>query len=336
MFNKTYFLMKKNIAVIMGGYSSEHDISVKSGTTVFNHIDSNLYNPYKVIIDKDNWNLVTSDGVNYPIDREHFNCTVNDVEINFELVFVMIHGTPGEDGVIQKYFDNLNIPYTGPSSEVALLTFNKKSCVEFARKNNIRTANSILIKENTDFSYEKIGEELKFPLFVKANNSGSSYGISKVYNREELIYAIDKSFGYDNEVLIEEFLDGKEVSVGVMYFQNEIKVFGISEIVSKNDFFDYEAKYEGNHEVISPARLNNQQKLNVEKASKNLYKKLKMTGFSRSDFIFIGDQPYLLEINSIPGMTEESIFPKQVKMNGISLENLFTYIIDDTLTKFEK
>ena len=193
-----------------------------------------------------------------------------------------------------------------------------------------------MINRDSNLEIENIEENLNYPLFVKANNSGSSYGISKVYNREELIYAIDKSFGYDNEVLIEEFLDGKEVSVGVMYFQNEIKVFGISEIVSKNDFFDYEAKYEGNHEVISPARLNNQQKLNVEKASKNLYKKLKMTGFSRSDFIFIGDEPYLLEINSIPGMTEESIFPKQVKMNGISLENLFTYIINDTLTRFEK
>ena len=199
----------------------------------------------------------------------------------------------------------------------------------------LNVAKSILINRNSNLEIENIEENLNYPLFVKANNSGSSYGISKAYNREELIYAIDKSFGYDNEVLIEEFLDGKEVSVGVMYFQNEIKVFGISEIVSKNDFFDYEAKYEGNHEVISPARLNNQQKLNVEKASKNLYKKLKMTGFSRTDFIFIGDEPYLLEINSIPGMTEESIFPKQVKMNGISLENLFTYIIDDTLTKFE-
>ena len=212
----------------------------------------------------------------------------------------------------------------------------KKKCNDFAKKNGFNVAKSKLINRDSNLEIENIEENLNYPLFVKANNSGSSYGISKVYNREELIYAIDKSFGYDNEVLIEEFLDGKEVSVGVMYFQNEIKVFGISEIVSKNDFFDYEAKYEGNHEVISPARLNNQQKLNVEKASKNLYKKLKMTGFSRSDFIFIGDEPYLLEINSIPGMTEESIFPKQVKMNGISLENLFTYIIDDTLTKFEK
>ena len=248
----------------------------------------------------------------------------------------MVHGSPGEDGIIQNYFAKLNIPFTGPTADVAKLTFDKKKCTDFAKKNGFNVAKSKLINRDSNLEIENIEENLNYPLFVKANNSGSSYGISKVYNREELIYAIDKSFGYDNEVLIEEFLDGKEVSVGVMYFQNEIKVFGISEIVSKNDFFDYEAKYEGNHEVISPARLNNQQKLNVEKASKNLYKKLKMTGFSRTDFIFIGDEPYLLEINSIPGMTEESIFPKQVKMNGISLENLFTYIIDDTLTKFEK
>ena len=328
--------MKKNVAVLMGGYSSEHDISVKSGNTVYNNINTNNFIPFKIIVEKENWNLINNDDLKYPISKDDFSVKIDGKKIKFDIAFIMIHGSPGEDGIIQNYFAKLNIPFTGPTADVAKLTFDKKKCTDFAKKNGFNVAKSILINRNSNLEIENIEENLNYPLFVKANNSGSSYGISKAYNREELIYAIDKSFGYDNEVLIEEFLDGREVSVGVMYFQNEIKVFGISEIVSKNDFFDYEAKYEGNHEVISPARLNNQQKLNVEKASKNLYKKLKMTGFSRTDFIFIGDEPYLLEINSIPGMTEESIFPKQVKMNGISLENLFTYIIDDTLTKFEK
>ena len=328
--------MKKNIAVLMGGYSSEHEISVQSGTTVFNHIDSNTYNAYKVIIKEKDWNLFTVDGTRYPINKEKFNCIVNNEEINFDLVFIMIHGTPGEDGIIQKYFDNLDIPYTGPSSEVALLTFNKKDCIEFARKNNVKTAKSILLNKNTNISFEKIEKELGFPLFVKANNSGSSFGISKVYNSKKLKIAIKKSFDFDEQVLIEQFLDGMEVSVGVMNYNNEVKVFGITEIVTSNDFFDYEAKYEGIHEEITPARITKIQKEKVEKVAKDIYIKLNMNGFSRSDFIFIKDEPYLLEVNSIPGMTEHSIFPKQVKMNNISLKKLFSFMIEDTLKKFKR
>ena len=328
--------MKKNVAVIMGGYSSEHDISVLSGTTVFNHIDKTLYNAYKVIVDKNNWNLITKDGMNHSLSKDKFSCDVNGTEIKFDIIFIMIHGTPGEDGIIQKYFDKLCIPYTGPSSEVALLTFNKKDCIEFAKKNNIKTAKSILINKSGNISYEEIEKELNFPLFVKANSSGSSYGISKVYNVKELEIAVKKSFKFDEEVLVEQFLNGKEVSVGVMNYENEIKVFGITEIITTNDFFDYEAKYEGKHEEISPARINKIQKENVEMAAIDLYSKLNMKGFSRSDFIFIEDDPYLLEVNSIPGMTEHSIFPKQVKMNNISLKKLFTFMIDDTLKNFKK
>ena len=336
MFSKTYFFMKKNIAVLMGGYSSEHEISVQSGTTVFNHIDSNTYNAYKVIIKEKDWNLFTVDGTRYPINQEKFNCIVNNEEINFDLVFIMIHGTPGEDGIIQKYFNKLGIPYTGPSPEVALLTFNKKDCIEFARKNNVKTAKSILLNKNTNISFEKIEKELGFPLFVKANNSGSSFGISKVYNSKKLKIAIKKSFDFDEQVLIEQFLDGMEVSVGVMNYNDEVKVFGITEIVTSNDFFDYEAKYEGIHEEITPARITKIQKEKVEKVAKDIYIKLNMNGFSRSDFIFIKDEPYLLEVNSIPGMTEHSIFPKQVKMNNISLKKLFSFMIEDTLKKFKR
>ena len=274
--------------------------------------------------------------MNHSLSKDKFSCDVNGIEIKFDIIFIMIHGTPGEDGIIQKYFDKLGIPYTGPSSEVALLTFNKKDCIEFAKKNNIKTAKSILINKSGNISYEEIEKELNFPLFVKANSSGSSYGISKVYNVKELEIAVKKSFEFDDEVLVEQFLNGKEVSVGVMNYENEIKVFGITEIITTNDFFDYEAKYEGKHEEISPARINKIQKKNVEMAAIDLYSKLNMKGFSRSDFIFIEDDPYLLEINSIPGMTEHSIFPKQVKMNNISLKKLFTFMIDDTLKNFKK
>jgi len=331
MFNKTYFLMKKNVAIVMGGYSSEHDISVKSGNTVFDNINCKLFNPYKVIISNESWDLVDSNNIKYPIAKDKFNTKIDGLEINFDIAFIMIHGTPGEDGIIQKYFEKLKIPYTGPSSDVASLTFNKKNCIEFANKNNIKTAKSKLIKSNSDSTINEILKILNFPLFVKANGSGSSYGISKVFNKKELKDAIKNSLEFDKEVLVEEFLNGKEVSVGVMNFKDEIKVFGISEIITSNDFFDYEAKYEGKSKDITPANLTDNQISNVKKAAINLYKKLNMSGFSRSDFIFIEDDPFLLEINSIPGMTEYSIFPKQVKMNGISLKELFTFMIENSL-----
>ena len=320
----------------MGGYSKEHEISLKSGNTVFNNIDTNFYNVYKLIINKKKWIIHTLEGESYPISKEKFTCLINDVEIKFDLVFNMIHGSPGEDGIIQKYFDKLNIPYTGPSSDVAQLTFNKSNSIDFARKINIKTAKSILINKDSNISFYNIEKDLGLPLFVKANNSGSSFGISKVYTIKDLEIAIKKSFHFDDEVLIEQFLNGKEVSVGVMYFNGKIKVFGITEITTSNDFFDYEAKYYGKSEEITPAILNKIQKEKVEKITKELYKKFKMKGFSRVDFIIIENEPYFLEINSIPGMSDESIFPKQVLMNNISLKNLFSYMIEDTLKNFKK
>ena len=219
--------MKKNVAVLMGGYSSEHDISVKSGNTVYNNINTNNFIPFKIIVEKENWNLINNDDLKYPISKDDFSVKIDGKKIKFDIAFIMIHGSPGEDGIIQNYFAKLNIPFTGPTADVAKLTFDKKKCTDFAKKNGFNVAKSKLINRDSNLEIENIEENLNYPLFVKANNSGSSYGISKAYNREELIYAIDKSFGYDNEVLIEEFLDGKEVSVGVKYFQNEIKVFGI-------------------------------------------------------------------------------------------------------------
>lgn len=320
----------------MGGYSKEYEISLKSGNTVFNNIDTKFYNAYKLIVNKKKWIIHTLEGESYPISKEKFTCLMNDVEIKFDIVFNMIHGTPGEDGIIQKYFDKLKIPYTGPSSDVAQLTFNKKNSVEFARKINIKTAKSILINKESNISFYNIEKNLGLPLFIKANNSGSSYGISKVHSMKDLGIAIKKSFKFDDEVLIEQFLDGREVSVGVMYFKGKIKVFGITEIITSNDFFDYEAKYYGKSEEITPAKLNKIQKERIEKITKKIYKKFRMRGFSRVDFIIIENEPFFLEINSIPGMSDESIFPKQVKMNNISLKNLFSYMIEDTLKNFKK
>ena len=323
--------MKKNVAVLMGGYSSEHEISVLSGNTVFSNIDCNLYNPYKVIIDSESWNLIDSKNKKFPIQKDTFNLAVDGKEINFDIVFIMVHGTPGEDGIIQKYFEKLQIPYTGPSSDVASLTFDKKKCTDFAKKNNIKTAKSELITKNSNTSIDDIHKKLNFPLFVKANNSGSSYGISKVYNRRGLSSAIKKSFQFDREVLIEEFLNGKEVSVGVMNYKNEIKVFGITEIVTTNDFFDYEAKYEGKHKDFTPAKINMKLEYMLKNQAEEIYRILKIPGFSRIDFIVESNIIYFLEINTIPGMTNQSIFPKQVALKNIKLKDLFTEIIQNKL-----
>ena len=328
--------MKKNVAVLMGGYSSEYDISIKSGQVVLDNLDKELYLAFKIVIRSDEWIYLDNDNNKFKISKDDFSVQIKNKKIKFDIAFIIVHGSPGEDGLLQSYFDLIGIPYTGCSAYTSALTFNKKDCISVLQKYNIPSAKSINLNLGDDINEDMITKTIGLPCFVKANKSGSSFGVFKVYNKEDLKRSIENSFKIDNEVLVEAFLDGIEVSVGVMNYRNNVEVFGITQLVSDNDFFDYEAKYQGKHEEISPARLSEIQKTNVENAAIKIYKNLNMSGFSRSDFIFIGDDPYLLEVNSIPGMTEESIFPKQVKMNGISLKELFTYMIENTLVKFKK
>ena len=239
-----------------------------------------------------------------------------------------IHGSPGENGLIQSYFELKNIPYTGCDPYTSALTFNKRDCLSVLEKYNIPTANSFHINKNENFKIESIIQKVGLPCFVKANRSGSSFGVFKVYEENELKKSINKALDYDDEVLIESFLDGIEVSVGVMNYQNKVKVFGITEIITENDFFDYDAKYNGNSKEITPANISEKQKQIVTNLSIKIYKKLGMKGFTRSEFIIINDIAYFLEINSIPGMTNESIFPKQAQTSGISITQLCDEIIN--------
>jgi len=322
--------MKKNIAVVMGGYSSEYKISLKSGAVVCENLDKSAYNIYAVHIFKDRWVLV-NDKIEYLIDKHDFSATIDGEKITFDCVFNAIHGAPGEDGQLLSYFELLDIPHTSAPSYQMAITFNKRDCLSIVKPYSIKTAESFYLNLGDKIDENAIIQKVGLPCFVKANKAGSSFGISKVYKKEDLIKAIENSFKEDNEIIIESFLDGKEVSVGVINYKGKTTVLPITEIVSENDFFDYEAKYQGKSQEITPARLTDIEEKNVRKTAKKVYEILQMKGFSRSEYILIDNEPYMIEMNTVPGMTTESILPQQAKEAGISLKNLFGNAIEMAL-----
>ncbi|SEB42875.1 D-alanine-D-alanine ligase [Maribacter dokdonensis] len=324
--------MKKNIAIIMGGYSSEYKISLKSGNVVYNYLDKEKFNLYRIHIFKDRWVHVDDNEKETPIDRNNFSIPLNGTSVTFDCIFNAIHGSPGEDGLMQAYFELLGLKHTSCDFYQAALTFNKRDLLSVLKPYGIKAAPSYYLNLGDDINENEIIEKVKLPCFVKANKSGSSYGITKVYEAKDLKSAIETAYKEDDEIIIEGFLEGTEVSVGVLKLKGETTVFPITEIVSENDFFDYEAKYEGKSQEITPARINDTQLKNVTQASKKIYDVLKMTGFSRSEFIFIGDEPYLLEMNTTPGLTTESILPQQAKEAGIDLGMLFEHAITEALS----
>ena len=323
--------MKKNVAILSGGYSREFDVSIQSGDVIYENIDRNKYSPFKIVIKKDSWLYHSSDGEKIAVNKEDFSIKIGKKRINFDVIIIMIHGSPGEDGILQSYFDLLDIPYTGCDSYTSSLTFNKRDCISVLNKYNIPTAKSVHVNGSDIIEPTQIIDELGLPCFVKANKSGSSFGVFKVHSVSELSSAIKKAFEFDNEILIESFLEGTEVSVGVMKYKNETVVFGITELISENDFFDYDAKYHGQSQEITPANISTVQRKNVSEIAVKIYNKLGIKGISRSEFIFVDQTPHFLELNSIPGMTNESIFPKQAKNIGISIKEIIDELIEQTL-----
>lgn len=322
--------MKKNIGIAMGGYSSEYQISLKSGQVVCEHLNPELYAIYPLHILKEKWVCVI-DGTEHPINKGDFTVEINSQTITFDCIFNAIHGTPGEDGHLQGYLAMLNIPHTSCPMYQAALTFNKRDLLATLKPFGIKSAPSFYLNKGQVVDAKLIREKVGLPCFVKANKAGSSFGVSKVYKEEELEKAIDISFKEDDEIIIESFLDGTEVSVGVIRYQGEVKVLPITEIVSENDFFDYQAKYEGKSKEITPARISEQMTKTISAIAKNIYEILKMEGFSRSEFIIVDDVPYLLEMNTIPGLTTESILPQQASTAGISLDDLFGNAVEEAL-----
>jgi D-alanine-D-alanine ligase len=327
--------MKKNIAIIMGGFSSEVDISLTSGSVVYKHIDREKYTPFAIHILKDKWVYVDENENEFPIDKNDFSVTVNNQKTTFDCVFNAIHGTPGEDGKILSYFDLIGLKHTSAPFYQMALTFNKRDTLSVVKHYGIPTANSIYLNQGDVINTDKIIAKVGLPCFIKPNNAGSSFGISKAYNADEILTGIQKAYKEDTEILIESFLDGTEVSVGVIQYKGETIVLPITEITTDNDFFDYEAKYEGKSEEITPARLTETDATKVRAIAKKVYKILNMSGFSRSEYILVNGEPHFLEMNTVPGLTEESLLPQQANEAGISLQELFSNVLETSLVKKE-
>jgi len=323
--------MKKNIAIIMGGYSSEYQISLKSGNVVYNTLDKNKYKAFRIHIFKEKWVYVNDENQEFPIDKNDFSFTENGIKVTFDCVFNAIHGSPGEDGFMQGYFNLLQIPHTSCGMYQANVTFNKRDCLSVLKPYGILCAESYYLNEGDEINHKAIIDKVGLPCFVKANKAGSSFGISKVHKIEDLDNAIKVAFKEDDEIIIESFLNGTEVSVGVITYKGKTTVLPITEIVSENDFFDYEAKYLGKSQEITPARISKTQEALVRAEAKKVYEILKMKGFTRSEFIFKDEKPHLLEVNTVPGLTEASILPQQAAAAGISTEELYSNAIEEAL-----
>lgn len=317
----------------MGGYSSEYKISLTSGNVVYQNLDKTKFKGYRIHIFKEKWVYVDDNDAEFPIDKNDFSVTVNNEKIIFDCVFNAIHGTPGEDGLMQAYFELLGIPQNSCDYYQAALTFNKRDLLSVLKPYGIKSATSYYLNLGDEIRQDEILEKVGLPCFVKPNKSGSSFGISKVKTKDELLFAIANAYKEDNEIIIESFLDGTEVSVGVINYKGETVVLPITEIVSENDFFDYEAKYLGKSQEITPARISEDIAEKIRAVAKKAYTILKMSGFSRSEFIIVDGEPFMLEMNTIPGLTTESLIPQQAKAAGISLEDLFTNSIELVLQR---
>lgn len=325
---------KKNVAVVMGGYSDEYKVSLKSGQLIFDTLDRDLYNVYKVIILKDEWYFLDDRGEKSPINKADFSVDLESgYTIHFDVCFNIIHGKPGENGELQAYWDTIGQKYTGCDFYQSALTFNKKDTLAVLSKYGIPSAKSIYLRKGDDINVQNIVDELGLPCFVKPNQSGSSLGISKVKDVSEFQKAFELAFAEDDEILIESFLDGMEVSVGVVDFEGKTIVLGITEIVPKKEFFDYEAKYEGASEEITPARIDDEIRHKVESTAKKAYESLGMSGFSRSEYIIMNGTPYMLEMNTNPGFSPASILPQQAKIYGISIKDLCGNEVEKALNK---
>ncbi|MEO0038003.1 MAG: hypothetical protein RIQ59_1214 [Bacteroidota bacterium] len=310
-----------NVAVVMGGYSDESVISLRSGQLILNSLEKSKFTPFEIHILLNDWYCLL-DGIKYPIDKSDFSFSKDNQKIKFEVAVNTIHGTPGEDGHMQAYWELVDLPYTGCNFYQSALTFNKRDTLSVLSKFNIPKANSIYVTKGDLIDGNQVAAELGLPFFVKPNQSGSSLGVSMVSILEDFQKALDFAFAEDNDILIESYLNGREVSVGVLKYQGETKVLGITEILSQNSFFDYEAKYLGKSEEITPARISQEVENRVIETAKKVYESLGMTGFSRTDFIIMNDVPHFIEINTNPGLSPQSIFPQQAAYAKMDMANL--------------
>lgn len=330
--------MKKNIALVTGGFSGEAVISYRSAVTIDNNLDRNYFNVYKIDINPEGWFYEHTDKRKLEIDKNDFSLQVDDEKIAFDAVFIGMHGTPGEDGKLQGYFDTLKIPYTGCDAATSAITFNKRYAVAVAAMAGVSVAKSVLLIKNSFDSPDEITSTLQFPVFIKPNNGGSSIGMSKVNNpSDELGAAIEKAFKEDDQVLVEEMIIGREFTVGVFKTKGNIIVLPITEVKADDDkaFFDFEAKYQGKSSETTPAIVDEAVADKIREAAKKVYTAFNCRGVVRIDFIYnekVG-KPYMLEVNTIPGQSEASIVPQQVRAMGWSLKEFYTKLVEECFNK---
>lgn len=323
--------MVKKVAVVAGGYSKEAAISLKSAEQIVASIDKELFDVYTVMITKEKWS-VCLENTEIIIDKNDFSFYYKGEKMLFDVVFMAIHGTPGEDGKLQAYFEMIDIPVTTCNSFVSAITFNKYASKLYLKEFSIPTAKSLVFTKNKNtINTEQIARELGFPMFVKPNNGGSSFGASMVKQEVELMQAIEKAFDEDTQIIIEEFIKGREFTCGVFKDSEREYVFPITEIISKNEFFDYQAKYEGLSNEITPANLSQQQFLECQQLSSIIYDLLNCKGIVRIDYLFRDNTFYFMEINTVPGMSAASLIPQQAKVYGLSLSDLYTLLLKNAL-----
>ena len=322
----------KTIAIAAGGNSSEYEISVKSATEVSNVL-SEKYFTYIILIKGADWYWEDPKGRYFSVDKNDFTLRTDEMKIRFDAVFIAIHGKPGENGYLQGYFDMLGIPYTSCSAFCSALTFNKQACKLFLKEYRIPMAKAVLVRDGDEVDINGIIEKTGLPCFVKPNDSGSSFGVTKVKKKEDFEGAFRNAFKESNEILIEAFMDGREVACGVVKTKKKSVILPVTEIISTNEFFDYEAKYTpGKSMEITPADLPEKVTEKIQSLSSEIYDLLGCSGLVRVDFIVTDSKPYFLEINTVPGMTIESLVPQQAKAAGIQLGDLYSMIVEDVIS----
>ena len=324
--------MKKNIALVTGGDSGESVISIQSAKIIKENIDREKFNVFTILLKGSFWKFIADDLTESDVDKNDFSIISDNKKIKFDAVFIAIHGTPGEDGKLQGYLDMLGMPYTFSGVISSSLTFNKNFCQSLAKEYGAITARSVLVKKNIKYNIDEILSKTGLPCFVKPNNGGSSIGMSKVKEKEDIEKAIQIALHEDNEVQIEEFIEGTEVTCGILQKKDELIALPLTEIVSKHEFFDYKSKYDASlAEEIIPARVPEEVHKKCKELSLYLFRKFNCRGVARFDYIVKNGTPYFLEVNTIPGLSAASIVPKQAQAMGIPLKEFFTILIENVI-----
>lgn len=327
--------MKKKIALVAGGYTGESVVSMKSADTVYSNLDKNKYDVYRLVIDNESWRYVDEHNNTHAIDKNDFSITLNNTKLTFDAAFIIIHGTPGEDGKLQGYFDMIGMPYTTCDAATSAITMNKaytKSVIEGIE--DVCMAKSMQFFDEQGYSAEMVLSKLKLPVFVKPNNGGSSLGMSKVKEESELQVALEKAFQVDKQVIVEEFIGGREFTIGLYRIKGKVHVLPCTEIVSSKEFFDYEAKYTtGVTNEITPGRMTEEEKNRVEGAMVKIYQRLNCKGVVRIDYILQENTNlmYVLEVNTVPGQSQNSIIPQQVRFTGMTMTDFYGGLLEEVL-----